>query len=156
MTLRYLLDTSIVSVPVSKKPDPAILKRLDEHGAECAIAAPVWHELTYGCRRLPKGKRRMALEAYLGDVVRPSFPNLPYDEAAATWHGEERARLEALGRMPRFVDGQIAAVAHVHGLVLVTTNETDFVGFKGLTIENWSKPRRRARGSRRKSVREQG
>lgn len=145
MTLRYLLDTSIVSVPISKKPDPAILKRLDKRGAECAIAAPVWHELTYGCRRLPKGKRRTALEAYLRDVVRPSFPNLPYDEAAATWHGEERARLDALGRPAPFVDGQIAAIAHVHGLVLVTTNETDFGGFKGLTVENWSKPRPRAR-----------
>lgn len=139
MTLRYLLDTVIVSAPVSKTPDPAILKRLDHHGPECAIAAPVWHELTYGCRRLPKGKRRTALEAYLRDVVRGSFPNLPYDEAAATWHGEERARLESLGRPTPFVDGQIAAIAHVHGLVLVTTNDNDFVRFKGLTIENWSK-----------------
>jgi tRNA(fMet)-specific endonuclease VapC len=145
VTLQYLLDTSIVSVPVSKRPEPAILKRLHVHGAECAIAAPVWHELTYGCRRLPKGKRRSALEAYLRDVVRRSFPNLPYDEAAATWHGEERARLDALGRPAPFIDGQIAAVAHVHGLVLVTTNETDFSGFKGLTVENWSKPRSRAR-----------
>jgi hypothetical protein len=58
--LRYLLDTSIVSVPVAKKPDPAILKRLEANGPECAIAAPVWHELTYGCRRLPRGKRRAA------------------------------------------------------------------------------------------------
>ena len=140
MRLRYLLDTSIVSSPVSKIPDPAIVKRLDEHGPECAIAAPVWHELTYGCRRLPTGKRRTAIEAYLRDVVRRSFPNLPYDEAAATWHGEERARLEALGRPAPFVDGQIAAVAHVHGLVLVTTNETHFRGFKGLQVENWSTP----------------
>jgi tRNA(fMet)-specific endonuclease VapC len=145
VTLRYLLDTSIVSVPVSKKPDPAILKRLHKHGAECAISAPVWHELTYGCRRLPKGKRRTALEEYLRDVVRPSFPNLPYDEAAATWHGEERARLEALGRPAPFVDGQIAAIAHVHGLVLVTTNEADFSGFKELAVEKWSKARPRTR-----------
>ena len=138
MRLRYLLDTSIVSSPVSKMPDPAIVKRLDAHGPECAIAAPVWHELTYGCRRLPKGKRRTAIEAYLRDVVRRSFPNLPYDEAAATWHGEERARLEALGKPAPFVDGQIAAVAHVHGLVLVTTNVSHFGRFTGLQVENWS------------------
>lgn len=140
MKLRYLLDTSIVSNPVSKTPDPEIRKRLDQHGAECAIAAPVWHELTYGYRRLPKGKRRTAIEAYLRDVVRRSFPNLPYDEAAATWHGEERARLEALGKPAPFVDGQIAAVAHVHGLVLVTANEGHFGSFKGLILENWLKP----------------
>jgi tRNA(fMet)-specific endonuclease VapC len=99
----------------------------------------VWHELTYGCQRLPRGKRRAALEAYLRDVVRVSFPNLPYDEAAATWHGKERARLEALGQPTPFVDGQIAAIAHVHGLVLVTTNDKDFVRFEGLKVENWSK-----------------
>ena len=99
----------------------------------------MWHELTYGCRRLPKGKRRAALRAYLQDVVRGSFPILPYDEAAATWHGEERARLETLGRAAPFVDGQIAAIAHVNALVLATTNDRDFARFKGLTVENWSK-----------------
>jgi tRNA(fMet)-specific endonuclease VapC len=139
VTLGYLLDTVIVSAPVSKRPDPAILQRLNERGPECAIAAPVWHELTYGCRRLPKGRRRAALEAYLRDVVHGSFPILPYDEAAATWHGEERARIGALGRQAPFVDGQIAAIAHVHGLVLATTNDKDFARFKGLTVENWSK-----------------
>ena len=139
MTLGYLLDTGIVSAPVSKRPHPAILERLREHGPECAIAAPVWHELTYGCRRLPKGKRRAALEAYLHEVVHGSFPILPYDEPAATWHGGERARLEALGRPAPFVDGQIAAIAHVHGLVLATTNDKDFARFKGLKVENWSK-----------------
>jgi tRNA(fMet)-specific endonuclease VapC len=124
---------------MSKTPDPAILERLDAHGPECAIAAPVWHELTYGCRRLPKGRRRAALEAYLRDVVHGSFPILAYDEAAAAWHGEERARLEALGRPAPFVDGQIAAIAHVNGLVLATTNHKDFARFRGLTVENWSK-----------------
>ena len=44
---------------------------------ECAIAAPVWHELTHGCRRLPKGKCRTAFEAYLRDVVQVSFSILP-------------------------------------------------------------------------------
>jgi tRNA(fMet)-specific endonuclease VapC len=139
VTVGYLLDTSIVSAPISTRPDPTILERLSMHGPECAIAAPVWHELTYGCRRLAKGKRRAALEAYLREVVQASFPVLSYDEAAATWHGEERARLEALGRPAPYVDGQIAAIAHVHGLVLATTNEKDFARFKGLAVENWSK-----------------
>ena len=142
MTLQYLLDTSIVSAPVAKTPDPGILRRLEEHAPECAIAAPVWHELTFGCRRLSKGKRRTALETYLQDVVRGSFPILPYDELAATWHGQERARLEALGRPAPYVDGQIAAIAQVNGLVLVTANAKDFSRFKELKVENWTaKPR---------------
>ena len=144
MTLRYLLDTSIVSSPIAKTPDVDIVKRLDEHGAECAIAVPVWHELTYGCRRLPRGRRRAALEAYLMDVVRASFPILPYDDAAATWHGHERARLETLGRPVPYVDGQIAAIAHASKLVLVTVNTRDFSRFSDLKVENWARRRTRS------------
>ena len=136
---RYLLDTSIVSSPISKVPNADILKHLDANGHECAIAAPVWHELTYGCRRLPRGKRRAALETYLQDVVLASFPVLSYDERAAHWHGHERARLEGLGRPATYVDGQIAAIAAVNDLVLVTVNLKDFAMFKGVVVENWSK-----------------
>jgi tRNA(fMet)-specific endonuclease VapC len=111
VTLRFLLDTS-TSAPVSKTPLRHIVDQLDAHGHESALAAPVWHELVYGCRRLPAGKRRNAIEQYLEDVVRASFPILPYDEVAARWHGYERARLERLGRPAPFTDGQIAAIAH--------------------------------------------
>jgi len=141
MTIRYLLDTSIVSSPVSKEPSIEIVTKLEKHGHECAIGAPVWHELTYGCQLLPRGKRRTALESYLEDVVQTSFVVLPYDETAAAWHGRERARLETLGRPAPFVDSQIAAIAHTNGLVLVTTNTRDFGRFKDLQIENWSSRR---------------
>ena len=36
-----------------------------------------------------------------------------------------------------FVDGQIAAIACVNDLVLVTANKVDFRGFKGLRVEGW-------------------
>jgi tRNA(fMet)-specific endonuclease VapC len=133
-----LLDTSIVSSPVSQKPNAKIVKQLELHGDECVIAAPVWHELSYGCRRLPVSKRRLALETYLREVIQPSFPILAYDEAAAEWHGRERARLENEGRPVPYVDGQIAAIAHVNGLVLVTVNTKDFARFKDLRVENWA------------------
>jgi tRNA(fMet)-specific endonuclease VapC len=138
VTLRFLLDTSIVSAPVSKRPPPHVIKRLEDHGHESAIAAPVWHELTYGCSRLPSGKRRDAIDTYLQDVVKASFPILPYDEAAAYWHGRERARLEALGRTVPFIDGQIASIAQVNGLTLVTFNVKDFTRFKDLNSTNWT------------------
>jgi tRNA(fMet)-specific endonuclease VapC len=142
--IRYLLDTNIISSPISKAPDPHILKRLEEYGEDCAIAAPVWHELTYGCKLLPAGKRRTALETYLAEVVEASFPILPSDAVAAEWHGQERARLEAIGRPASFVDGQIAAVAHTFGLILITDNAKDFSQFKGVEILNWASPRPRA------------
>ena len=104
----------------------------------CAIAAPVWHELVFGCTRLPSGKRRDMVEEYLQTVIRVSFAILPYDDAAAQWHGKERARLERVGKTPPFVDGQIAAIARQHELILVTANPRDFVSFKGIQVVDWT------------------
>jgi tRNA(fMet)-specific endonuclease VapC len=137
VTLRYLLDTSVVSAPMAPVPAPSIVKRLTADGHLCAIAAPVWHELTFGCARLERGQRRDALERYLHEVVLAAFPVLPYDEAAARWHGRERARLEAVGRPAPFVDGQIAAIAFTQGLTLVTHNVRDFARFQELAVEQW-------------------
>jgi tRNA(fMet)-specific endonuclease VapC len=41
------------------------------------------------------------------------------------------------GRQPAFVDGQIAAIAKVNQLILVTRNTADYEGFSDLQIENW-------------------
>jgi tRNA(fMet)-specific endonuclease VapC len=138
VTLRFLLDTTIVSAPIAKAPDRSVVRRLEEESARSAIAAPVWHELVYGCSRLPSGKRRTALEEYLYRVVQPSFPILPYDQAAALWHGRERARLEHRGKTPPFVDGQIAAIAHTQALTLVTANPRDFRWFEDLATGDWT------------------
>jgi tRNA(fMet)-specific endonuclease VapC len=135
--LQYLLDTNIVSEPALQRPSPKVLARLKTESSACAIAAPVWHELTYGVRRLPRSKRREELEAYLTEVVQRSFPIIPYDETAAAWHGAERARLEKLGKPAPFVDGQIAAIAFVNGLTLVTGNVKDFRRFKGVGVKTW-------------------
>jgi tRNA(fMet)-specific endonuclease VapC len=139
MSLRYLLDTNVVSSPISKRPSREILEHLETDGHECAIAAPVWNELTYGCHRMPRGKRRAALEMYLHDVVLTSFPVLAYDEAAARWHGIERARLDGLGKLAPYVDGQIAAIAYVNELIVVTVNIKDFTRFKDIDVANWAK-----------------
>ncbi len=122
-----------------KTPNPRVLGQLESHGASSAIASPVWHELLFGCRRLPRGKRRSALEAYLEDVVRGTLPILPYDEEAGAWHAAERARLEAAGTIAPFVDGQIAAIAATRALTLVTANVADFRRFRGLTVVDWSR-----------------
>lgn len=135
--LRYLLDTNIVSEPLRLQPDENILRRLQAHREECAIASPVWHELWFGCRQLPPSVRRDKIEHYLVQVIRPSLVILPYDAQAAAWHAVERARLKAAGRITPFVDGQIAAVAATQDLALVTLNEADYMHFAGLSLENW-------------------
>lgn len=64
------------------------------------------------------------LRAYLRDVVN-KLTVLPYDAAAADWQARERVRPEQSDRTLPYADGQIAAVAVVWGLMLVTANARD-------------------------------
>lgn len=137
MTLKYLLDTDVVSEPLRPKPSAAVVRKLQKHEQEIATASIVWHELRFGVERLPSSRRRDVVERYLGEVVRPSIPILVYDRAAAEWHARERARLASKGETPSFADGQIAAIAHVHDLTVVTFNEADFRRFEGLHVTTW-------------------
>ena len=140
MKPQYLLDTNILSDPLSTTPNKSLLARLKRHEGELATASVVWHELVFGVSRLPQSRRRTVIERYLTEVVEATIPIMAYDAAAAAWHGAERARLQGLGSAPSFADGQIAAVASVNGLVLVTRNVKDFRYFKALRLENWFVP----------------
>jgi tRNA(fMet)-specific endonuclease VapC len=136
VTLKYLLDTNTISEPARPSPNRRVLRLLERHEFEIAIAAPVWHELLFGLRRLPLSTKRTRIEGYLfGTVV--DLPILPYDAAAADWHAAERARLEAQGRVIHFFDAQIAAIARVHDCTVVTANVDHFEAFEGIRVENW-------------------
>jgi tRNA(fMet)-specific endonuclease VapC len=137
MKLQYLLDTNVISEPLRPTPNPSVLQHLEEVQDQLAIPAIVWHELWYGCLRLPVSKRRTVIETYLRQVVEVTMLILPYDAAAAEWHAAERARLTAVGKTPPFVDGQIAAIAHTNELALVTFNLSDFQDFIQVQLEDW-------------------
>lgn len=137
MSLKYLLDTNVVSEPLRPKPSRSVLRKLRRHDEEIAISSIVWHELRYGIERLPASRKREVIERYLEEVVLTSMPILVYDREAAEWHAAERARLTARGETPAFVDGQIAAIARRHDLTLVTFNVSDFRRFDGLAVVSW-------------------
>jgi tRNA(fMet)-specific endonuclease VapC len=139
VSAKYLLDTNVVSEPLRPAPNAKVLARLKRHQDELAIASVVWHELWFGCRRLPMSAKRTAIERYLNEVVAASMPILPYDLAAADWHARERARLMSLGKTPPFVDGQIISVANANDLILVTLNPADFSAFAEVKVEDWSR-----------------
>lgn len=128
-----------MSEPIKSQPNERVLEALSEHDGELATCSIVWHELQYGAARLSASKKRRAIEAYLEEAVRNALPILPYDEEAASWHASERARLGKRGRPPSAADGQIAAIARVNELVVVTSNAKDFRRFQGLKLEDWSR-----------------
>ncbi|SPD74301.1 conserved hypothetical protein [uncultured Desulfobacterium sp.] len=137
--IKYLLDTNVLSEAVKTIPDRYVMEMLAKYQDEIVTAAPVWHELLYGCLRLPVSRKREMIEAYLEDVVLRNVDILPYDERAAEWHAEQRSKLSLHGKVPSFVDGQIAAITSVNDLILVTRNTQDFKLFENLSVLNWHK-----------------
>ncbi len=135
--MKYLIDTNILSEAVKTAPNKSVMKMLKRRQHEIVIAAPVWHELQFGCHRLPRSRKREIIASFLNDIVKRTMLILPYDDMAAEWHARERARLSSKGLTPSFVDGQIAAISVVNGLILVTRNIDDFKQFLRLKIENW-------------------
>ena len=131
--MRYLLDTNALSEPFHKRPNETLLARLRRHRAEAVTAATVWQELWHGYERLAASRKKTDLGRYL-EGLREDMVILPYDERAARWHAAQRARLHR--RTPPYEDGLIAAVAAVHGLVLVTANVKDFAMYP-IAVENW-------------------
>ena len=120
--MKYLVDTNVLSEAVKAVPNQSVMKMFEKYQHEIVTAAPVWHELQFGCRRLPPSRKCEIISSFLNDVVKRTMPVLPYDERAAEWHARQRARLSAKGMTPPFVDGQIAAISAVNNLILVTRN----------------------------------
>jgi tRNA(fMet)-specific endonuclease VapC len=135
--MRYLLDTNLISELIKPQPDPGVEERCRRYEKDLTTAAPVWHELQFGCYRMPLSRKRDLLELFLEEVIHRNLTILPYDAQAARWQAMERARLTLAGNTPSFVDGQIAAIAVTNGLILVTRNTPDFQMFSGLKLESW-------------------
>lgn len=135
--LTYLLDTNILSEPAKAKPAANVMERLVRYDGCYCTAATVWHEMRFGCEKLPPSRLRRHLETYLRTLLDSNLLILPFDQRAAEWLAIERARLAEQGCLPAYADSEIAAIAAINQLTLVTRNNRDFQRFSGLNLENW-------------------
>lgn len=113
------------------------MQRFAQYDGQFATAAIVWHELLYGCALLPDSKRKNQLQSYLSMLLGNGLMILPYEQTAAEWFAQQRAILKAQGKMAAYADGEIAAVAAVNNLILVTRNIDDFHSYENLLLDNW-------------------
>jgi tRNA(fMet)-specific endonuclease VapC len=134
--LVYLLDTNSISEPIKEIPNKNVVEKTYFFSEQIAISSITVYEMMRGVYLLPESKRREKLLDYNQSVL-AKFSILPYTKEAADWHSQESARLQSLGKSPPFIDGQIAAVAKVNNLILVTRNTDDFKHFADLKRENW-------------------
>jgi len=101
--------------------------------ASIQICSIVKAELYYGAMKSSRMKENLGLL----DNLFVNFKSLPFDDEAAEKFGEIRATLARLGTPIGPYDLQIAAVAIVNGLTLVSHNMREFLRVPGLQLVDW-------------------
>ncbi|MGQ3028141.1 MAG: type II toxin-antitoxin system VapC family toxin [Ferrovibrionaceae bacterium] len=135
--MRYLLDTNIISNIVKASPSEALVAWMAERRDEdLFISSLTIAEIRRGILEMPGGKRRDQLEAWFAGPDGPQalFTGrvLPFDEFAALAWARLMAEGKSAGRPRSALDMIIAAVAEVHGCIVVTDNMKDFRGIETL------------------------
>lgn len=138
----FLLDTNVPSELVRPAPDHRVQAWIAAQPLDSLfISAVSFGEFRKGTSLCQPGKRRTQLEAWIETDLSALFPGrvLPMTRSIAERWGELEAQRQILGRPLDVPDGQIAATALEHDLILVTRNVRDFADL-GLTLLNpWEK-----------------
>ena len=135
--MKYVLDTNAVSALM--RADTIAIDWL--HGtsrSDVGIPGPVVAEIAYGLARLPRAKRRRALEARW-ELFASELPRLSWTDGVSSAFGEIKATLEKRGRRIEDFDIAIAAHAVAHGAALVTADEKHMPRVAGLVVAVWPK-----------------
>jgi len=131
--MKYLLDTNTCIRYINGRA-PQIrehMRRIAD--TDIAISTITRGEMYAGSARSDTPQRSRAKQ----DAFFIRFASLLFDEAAADQFGRIRAALETAGTPIGPYDMQIAAIAVVHGLIVVTHNTREFGRIAGLKLEDW-------------------
>ena len=135
--MAFLLDTNHW-IFLLKGRAPALALRLDTVAPEdVRFCSVVKEELYYGAHKHANRQARLAI---LQDLF-SSHKSADFDDAAAAEAGRLRQELELRGEVIGPHDLQIAAIAVVHGWVLVTNNTREFRRIPRLKSEDWTRER---------------
>jgi predicted nucleic acid-binding protein len=130
---RYLLDTNIISNVVKPQPSESLLAWMSaQRDEDLFIASLTVAEIRRGILEKPGGKKRDALDHWFSGPEGPQalFAGriLSFDDKAGLIWAELMAKGKTAGKPRSGLDMIIAAVAGANECVVVTDNESDFVG----------------------------
>ena len=131
----YLLDTSVYSQPLRRKPVMPALRRWQETGDEaCVVSAATLGEIEWGLHYEGNPSR---WERYAA-ILQARLKVLATTESVWSQFARMKARQRLLGEPVSDLDLLIAATARGDGLIVATLNSRDFSRIEGLAWENWS------------------
>ena len=132
----YLLDTNACVTHLRSR-NALLTRRIQARpNSDLHLCSVVKAELMRGALR---SSRPAANRAKVDTFVKP-FVSHPFDDDAAEVFARLRFHLESLGTIIGPYDLQIASIALVHGLTVVTHNIAEFSRVPGLTVEDWEVP----------------
>jgi tRNA(fMet)-specific endonuclease VapC len=138
---RYMLDTDTCSYSMKRSNQAVLTRLLAVPVSDVCMSVITKSELLYGVEVSPRRTQDLAaLKAFL-----PYVEVVEFHDDAAMHYAQIRADLKKRGQMIGANDLLIAAHARSLGFALVTNNTAEFGRVRGLTIENWTLPIRRAR-----------
>jgi tRNA(fMet)-specific endonuclease VapC len=135
--VKFVLDTNAVSV-LMKGTAAAVDRLAATPPADVVVPQPVLAEIAFGIERLPRSRRRAALQARF-DLVRNELARAEWTDAVSEAYGRIKAALERRGRRIEDFDAAIAAHAIAAGATLVTANLGHMTRVPGLRTEDWSR-----------------
>ena len=120
-----LVDASVLSEPTKPTPSSQVVDWLRAHERELVVDPIIVGELRFGIELLPRGKRRVRLEAWF-DAGVARMRCLPWDATTGVRWAKLLADLRTRGRAMPIKDSLIAATALAHDIELATRNVKDF------------------------------
>lgn len=135
-----VLDTNVVSEPMKPDGNPAVQTWLDQQVTETLyLTATSLSELLVGIEILADGKRKEGLDAAWSELVGRLFESriLAFDQQAAMAYAPLIRRARTGGRSISVADGQIAAIAAIHGFTVATRDTAPFAAAGVPVINPW-------------------
>lgn len=129
----YLLDTNTCIGYLNGRA-VGVRQRLEAESTEDVfVCSVVKAELFYGAMKSSNSERTLAQQLEFLN----RFVSLPFDDTSALIFGRIRAQLAIAGTPIGSYDLQIAAIALVNNLRLVTHNTREFNRVERLQVEDW-------------------
>lgn len=136
----FLLDTNVVSELTRDGPSPHVIGFLADHD-DLWLSSIVIHELEYGLRLLPAGRRQARLTAMVSSIVSIYEDRiLTLDRIGAEWSARFRAQARRSGHTLDLGDALIAGAARANNLTIATRNVADFRDLAVHTFNPWDPP----------------
>jgi predicted nucleic acid-binding protein len=135
-----VLDTNVISEPVKPLADLVVVAWLDRQSKETLyLCAPVLMEILLGITLLPDGKRKRGMTTAVQTLLASYFADrfLVFGREAAVAYASLTSRAAAKGHSISVADGQIAAIAAVHGFAVATRDTAPFLAAGVPVINPW-------------------